>query len=183
MNQREKLTKMLLKQGLIRLLQQKSRSRISVKELCAEAGINRSTFYLHYADASRLLEEVEQEIIDDTKAYLAKIEPNTDSIAYIRAFLDHIQKNSDLFTLMLLKSDEISAFPQRLIDEVLQNIDNDLHLNVPETLKDYTYAYLVNGSLSLIQEWIRRGFAIPGSEMAQLIFALADSSMKAFDRI
>lgn len=181
MNQREKLTKLLLKQGLIRLLQQENKSRISVKELCAEAGINRSTFYLHYSDASRLLEEVEQEIIDDTRAYLSKIEPDRDNTAYIRAFLDHIQKNSDLFTLMLLKSDKMSAFPQRLVDEVLQNIDNDLHLKVPEALKSYTYAYLVSGSLSLIQEWIRQGFAVPVPEMAHLIFSLADSAMKAFD--
>ncbi|CAM3989555.1 TetR/AcrR family transcriptional regulator [Saccharibacillus endophyticus] len=180
MNQREKLTKMLLKQGLIRLLKQKNINRINVKELCAEAGLNRSTFYLHYDGVFHLLEELEQEIIGKTKEYLSKIEADNDSIAYIRAFLDHIQKNGDLYTLMLLRSDELSSFPKRLINEVLNNIDNDLRLNVPEQLKDYIYAYLVNGSLSIMQEWIRREFTVSSSEIANLIYSLADSSMQAF---
>lgn len=72
MNQRERLTKLLLKQSLISLLKEKNISQISVKELCASAGINRSTFYLHYANAYELLELVEQEIIDNTNEYLKK---------------------------------------------------------------------------------------------------------------
>lgn len=179
MNQRERLTKLLLKQSLISLLKEKNISQISVKELCTSAGINRSTFYLHYANAYELLEHVEQEIIDNTSEYLEKIEANDSGITYILAFLDYIKKNDDLFAVMLLKSND-NVFSKRLLNEVLMNIDNHLQLDVPENMKRFTYAYLVNGILAIIQEWILEKFIISSNELAQLIFSLADHSLLAF---
>ncbi|WP_339264732.1 TetR-like C-terminal domain-containing protein [Paenibacillus sp. FSL R5-0470] len=180
MNQRERLTKLLLKQSLIRLLKEKNISQISVKELCASADINRSTFYLHYANAYDLLEHVEQEIIDNTNAYLEKIEANDNGITYILTFLDYIKKNDDLFAIMLLKSNDNELFSKRLLNEVLMNIDTFLQLDVPENMKRFTYAYLVNGSLAIIQEWILENFIISSDELAQLIFSLADHSLLTF---
>lgn len=180
MNQRERLTKLLLKQSLISLLKDKNVSQISVKELCVTAGINRSTFYLHYANAYELLEHVEQEIIDNTNEYLKKIEASDSATTYILAFLDYIKKNEDLFTVMLFKTNDDVFFPKRLLNEILMNIDNHLQLKVPEDMKWFTYAYLVNGSLAIIQEWIRVKFTVSSHELAQLIFSLADHALMAY---
>ncbi|MBQ3999961.1 MAG: helix-turn-helix transcriptional regulator, partial [Oscillospiraceae bacterium] len=54
-NQRVRLTKRMLKDALISLMQDRPFDRITVKRLCEEAGINRTTFYLHYADTEQLL--------------------------------------------------------------------------------------------------------------------------------
>jgi AcrR family transcriptional regulator len=180
LNQREKLTKLLLKQSLIRLLNEKNISQISVKELCTAAGINRSTFYLHYANAYELLDNVEREIMDNTREYLGKIESG-DNITYITAFLDYIKKNNDLFALMLFKSHDQPSFAQRLTNEVLMNIDRYVHITVPESMKRYTYAYLVNGSLAIIQEWIRDEFTMSSKVLAQLIFTLANHCLIPFE--
>uniref|UniRef100_UPI00403F9F8E TetR-like C-terminal domain-containing protein n=1 Tax=Paenibacillus sp. FSL R7-0216 TaxID=2921677 RepID=UPI00403F9F8E len=48
-------------------------------------------------------------------------------------------------------------------------------------MKRYTYSYLVNGSLAIIQEWIQEGFIVSSLELAELIFSLADHSLLAFD--
>lgn len=183
MNQRERLTKLLLKQSLISLLKEKNISQISVKELCTAAGINRSTFYLHYANAYDLLENVEQEIINNTSAYLDKIEAGDSGTPYILAFLEYIKKDEELFTVMLLTSNENVLFPKRLLNEILKNIDSQLQLNVPERLKRYTYSYLVNGSLAVIQEWIQEGFILSSNELAELIFFLADHSLVAIAQL
>ena len=47
-NQRIALTKRLLQEGLIRLLEKKPLDKNSVTELCGESGINQATFYRHY---------------------------------------------------------------------------------------------------------------------------------------
>ena len=49
-----------------RLLERKNRSftYITVKEICEAAGVNRSTFYLHYETMADLLSESAQYIID-----------------------------------------------------------------------------------------------------------------------
>ena len=44
-------TACLMDEALILLLEKKEYSFITVKEVCEKAGVNRSTFYLHY-DAS-----------------------------------------------------------------------------------------------------------------------------------
>lgn len=51
-NTAEKMDKAFLE-----LLQKKDLSFITVKEICQRAGVNRSTFYLHYETISDLLEE------------------------------------------------------------------------------------------------------------------------------
>lgn len=44
-------------EALLSLLLEKEFAYITVKEVCARAGVNRSTFYLHYENTADLLEE------------------------------------------------------------------------------------------------------------------------------
>lgn len=44
-------------QALLSLLLEKEFAYITVKEICSRAGVNRSTFYLHYENTADLLEE------------------------------------------------------------------------------------------------------------------------------
>ena len=50
-------TALLMDEALLLLLEQKEYEFITVKELCAKAGVNRSTFYLHYQSIDELLFE------------------------------------------------------------------------------------------------------------------------------
>lgn len=54
-------TKAKIKEAFFKLLyERKTASKITVKELCQEAGIQRSTFYIHYKD----IYDIEDSIID-----------------------------------------------------------------------------------------------------------------------
>lgn len=72
-NQRTRLSKILLKNALMDLLSEKgSVTKISVRELCERADLNRSTFYAHYSEPKELLEEVEAELLDATRECLQR---------------------------------------------------------------------------------------------------------------
>ena len=58
MDRRVRKTRAQLRQGLAELLKEKSLKEITVKELVEKVDINRSTFYLHYADIYDIDEEV-----------------------------------------------------------------------------------------------------------------------------
>lgn len=62
-NQRITLTKRMLKEGLLRLLEQKSLDKIHINELCRESGINRATFYRHYETPHDILLEIELDFV------------------------------------------------------------------------------------------------------------------------
>jgi AcrR family transcriptional regulator len=51
-------TKKAIKETFMRLLNQKPLSKITVKEIASECGINRNTFYYHYSDIPTLLETI-----------------------------------------------------------------------------------------------------------------------------
>lgn len=57
-------TAVLMDNALISLLEKKNFQYISVKEICHKAGVNRSTFYLHYETIGDLLEEATKYIFD-----------------------------------------------------------------------------------------------------------------------
>ena len=60
-NQRVRLSKRLIKESLTRLLQTESIHKVSIRTLCEEAGVNRSTFYKYYGSQYDVLEELEAE--------------------------------------------------------------------------------------------------------------------------
>ena len=51
--------------ALIALLKKKSFDYITVSELCKQAAVNRTTFYLHYENLNDLLCETAQYLLDD----------------------------------------------------------------------------------------------------------------------
>ena len=68
-DQRVALTKRLLQEGLLRLLEKKDIDSIRISELCAESGINRATFYRHYSEPRDILRNVRQNMIRDIQTF------------------------------------------------------------------------------------------------------------------
>ena len=62
-------TAIKMDEALISLLEKKEFAYITVKEICEVAGVNRSTFYLHYENTSDLLKETTQYILDKHFSY------------------------------------------------------------------------------------------------------------------
>ena len=69
-------------EAFLELLEKKDFAYITVKEICAKAGVNRSTFYRHYETVNALLAESTRYIIDqfieamphDTAEFIAKLQ-------------------------------------------------------------------------------------------------------------
>ena len=67
-NQRIMLTKRLVQDALIILLRTTDISKISIRELCEKAGINRTTFYNHYGSQYDVLKDIlAHEYMDNRK--------------------------------------------------------------------------------------------------------------------
>ncbi len=63
MDKRIAKTQAAIKTALITLLKKKPLHKITIKELCEEANINKSTFYTYYTDIYHLMESFRQEVI------------------------------------------------------------------------------------------------------------------------
>lgn len=88
MDLRIEKTEKAIKNAFIKLRAKKTLEKITVKELCAEACVNKSTFYAHYADIYDLSESIEKETVMSI----------INSIEHLK---DYTFENSDAFTRAL----------------------------------------------------------------------------------
>ncbi|MGN1442405.1 MAG: TetR/AcrR family transcriptional regulator, partial [Acutalibacteraceae bacterium] len=126
-NQRTRLSKLLFKNAIMDLLKEKgSVEKISVRELCNRAELNRSTFYAHYNEPKDLLLEVENELLLSTEEHLKKIGEENDIGAhkYILSFLKYIKDNDKQFRTLLVDSAEPDFRSRFMQQSILQFVEN-----------------------------------------------------------
>ena len=90
-NRRTQMTRLLLKTALTELMQQKPFSEITIKDICAQADLNRTTFYLHYTDQYALLQDIEREVQEKALDYLKNVRIAEEAPEMIEDFLQYIK--------------------------------------------------------------------------------------------
>ena len=141
-DQRVRLTQSLLKNALVKLMQEQHISKISVRALCDAAGINRSTFYLHYTDPYDLLAQVEEEVLENVKRYLnVKSISNTKpmSTQVLKNLLEYVKENVDLFKALLSENCDF-AFQKDLM-ELAQVISSQPDQSLDPNTIEYVKAF------------------------------------------
>ena len=111
---RVRYTQHALKQALLTLLKEKSVNKITVKEVCELAELNRATFYSHYSDCFALLEAIENELLEAFAQSLTLIK-SFDVAALIEAIYDMIGKNEEACRVLIFQNPG-STVIHRMID-------------------------------------------------------------------
>ena len=157
--------------ALISLLKKKRFEYISVSELCKEAEVNRSTFYLHYENTCDLLEETMRYLLDDFLSYFTTEAKNVafnlndcdvDELYFINdkylvPYLTYIKENKEIFSTALL---HIKSFDfERVYRRLFENIFNPIldRFGYPEDDRKYVMIYYLNGINAISSEWVKDG--------------------------
>ncbi len=172
-NRRAQMTRLLLRTALIELMQEKPFSGITIKEICQKADLNRTTFYLHYADQSALLADVESEVYRKTLETLKDVRPAADAPGMIEAFLKYVRENASLFRILFFDADS-EQFRSRFVGNTLESLRVNIPLSCAPEEEPYCLCFLMQGSVHMIMEWIRRGFDMEPGRLASLIFRVCN---------
>ena len=185
--------------ALLSLLERKPFEYITVSEVCKQAGVNRSTFYLHYENTRDLLEETTTHMLEQFVSYFPQDtrdiahrfrdcdlqELNFISEAYLHPYLSYMKENRRVFAAVLSQTaafDTNSIF-QRLFDHILDPILDRFHY--PENDRRYTILFYLNGLTAIIAEWLKDGCAKSPEELSAIIHSCIfgrDSSLLPTDR-
>lgn len=167
-NRRIKYTKLVLKNSLLTLLKEKQITDITVKELCEQADVNRSTFYSHYANHFDLKTQIENEMIEDLTQYLRmdNIEENADGLKMTEKLLEYIATRQTECEA-LLNENKISTFQKKVEQLAHQSMmKNQL---IKNNFNEYVRAFIISGSIQMIRLWLDNGLVESPKEMASLI--------------
>ena len=111
---RIRYTQRVLKESFLTLLKQKPVNRITVKEVCEMAELNRATFYAHYSDCFALLESIEQELLDAFQKSL-KLVDSFDVTSLIEAIYAMVEQHEDACRVLIFQGASASVL-KRMID-------------------------------------------------------------------
>ena len=159
-------TALLMDEALLFLLEKKDFEFITIKEICEKAGVNRSTFYLHYESVDDLLVEA-IELINNRfmSAFNHEIiNPNTSTKEdlflindkYIIPYLNLIKEHKKIYQLIHNKPylfNNQNAFKK--LYKSLFEIILDIY-GVLDEEKEYVFSYFSSGVLSIIDKWIEK---------------------------
>ena len=156
-------------EALIALLNEKDFEYITVKEICERAGVNRSTFYLHYENTRDLLEESVQYLVDqflsyfptDTRRITEQFQNctledlNYISEEYLVPYLTYIRDNRRIFAIVLKNAASFGfdSIYQRMFRHIFHPILD--RFRFPAQTQSYVMAYYLNGITAIITQWIR----------------------------
>ncbi|MBS4539433.1 TetR/AcrR family transcriptional regulator [Clostridium sp. D2Q-11] len=175
-DRRIKYTKMVLKESFITLLENKDISQITIKEICNDADINRSTFYSHYSDQYDLLKKIENELLDNFNIYLTEFDQksnNMDVILVTEKIFEYLKENARLFKLLLSERGDFN-FQKQIMMLVYHNIINEITDNNKITKEDaeYVYAFTITGCVGIVQKWFDEGMKKTPYSMAEMVVKL-----------
>lgn len=180
-------TALRMDEALLALLEEKDLEYITVKEICRQAGVNRSTFYLHYETISDLVNEALEMINQRFLSYFPQQEEEVlgnigsrereDLVLvtreYLLPYLRFIRDNKKVYRAAFRNPGSMQAhtrygeLKQRILGPILERFD------IPASHHPYYMAYYVEGIIAIVKEWLRQDCADEVEMIADIIESCA----------
>ena len=172
-NRRVRMTKRMMKDALLELLEQNELAEISITALCEAADVHRSTFYNYYSDPTDILREIEQDFLDHIP-----VPPDTpDQVDQAQlleknvAFFDYVRENDKVFHI-LFDNSKGSCFAARLVETLCAGYI-PVSSDADEVTVGFMRKYIANGTVGMMREWISKGYPVSSREIAELMYFLS----------
>lgn len=150
---------------------------ITVSSLVEEVGINRKTFYLHYASLDALLDELVEEIAGEIVSYMELKQPQF-SEAAIEGYLEMLSQKLPLHKRLICAPEYLFVF-HRVCNTVMR-----------QRMAQEKGTYALDGfrlraateAISLVimqtyRSWLQENMPIPARELAHLIYQMLSEDL------
>ena len=182
------LTKRLLKESMLRLLQERPLEKISITELCRNAGINRATFYRHYEIPRDVLNEIGKDIFYEMRKELEMPKFQSDIKAFIEKLCLFMENNMDIMRTIIKSSTETDfiTFVNSIYKEIWIEIRK---LRILSNLKDVEIELLIlysaGGSYFMLRQWLLGSIRMSSKEVADYLYKLLSLTdwSRVFDQL
>ena len=170
-------TAQLMNKALLLLLETKDLDYITVSEITKKAGVNRSTFYLHYENVYELFEEVIENLNKEFIASfdLKSIKLDSQQTAFLITdehlvpYLNFVQKNKRVLKLIHQK-------PQLFrVEKTYQKMQEDVFMPAIEQFVSgdkkapYRLEYYTKGVAAIIAKWLQQDCNLEINELIEII--------------
>jgi AcrR family transcriptional regulator len=155
--------------AFLELLEEKDFEYITVKEICKKAGVNRSTFYLHYETISDLLSEsaeyINRHFIEYMKInlvdFMSKLndcpieELNLIIPEYLIPYLSYIKEHKSIFKTSVKNASVLNL--DKSYSLMFEHIFNPImnRFKIPLERRNYIMSFYISELMAIISEWLK----------------------------
>lgn len=159
--------------AFLTLLEKKDFAYITVKEICEAAGVNRSTFYLHYETMADLLSESVSHMNEqfltymkkDSQTFVTKLrdcpldELYLITPEYLTPYLSYIEQHKRLFRTATENAAVLGM--DKSYDRMFRHVFTPIldRYGIPQQDRHYIMAFYIQGLMAIISEWLRNDCA------------------------
>ena len=181
-------TAIRMDEALITLLEKKDFEYITIMEICETAGVNRSTFYLHYENTFDLLRETTRYILDKHFAYYSSdtkgiterfVNCELEDLVFITSeylypYLTFIKDNQRIFKVSIKHFNSLGM--DDVYGKMFKHIFNPIleRFHVPENERSYIMKFYLTGVYAIVMEWLEKNCS---DDMETVIKVITDCVM------
>lgn len=167
---RTKYTKKIIRDCFFNLLKEKPLNRITVKEICEQADINRTTFYRYYEDPFDLMDQIEKELLDSFQSYIRTF-ANRDIKSAIEAMFSAIANNREVYQILISENGD-RQYIHRMVTDSYHIFRKNWEKQYPKLTENqcrWLYYYIAQGCVTITIDWLNSGMKESPAEMASFI--------------
>lgn len=175
---RIRYTKMVIRDSLITLLKKKPLNKITVKEICELAEINRTTFYKYYNNPLDLLDKIEQKMISQLQNNL-KTSSNSFRNIFI-LIMKNIQADGEEYQALFSENGD-NQFPRRIFSLYYEHAMKDISKNFPQlspAQQEWLYYFMAQGCCGILERWVANGMKERAEDVADFADKLIVNATK-----
>jgi AcrR family transcriptional regulator len=175
-DRRVRKTRRQLRDTLVSLILERGWDQVSVMDVCAQADIGRSTFYLHFADKEDLLLSGFDELHQALQSVHVKA---AGAFAFVLPLFEHAKENTRLMRAVAGRKSG-QAVQRRFRDVANQLIDGELGaLGIATDLRQHAARYLSGALVELLLGWLETPRGMDAPALARIFVLLTEGAIKA----
>ena len=156
----------------------KKMEHISVKEITAKAGYNRSTFYEYFTDITDLLNKIEDSLFSKLKEGFSEAFPLDTNYDFVRKLAEVYDSEGKYFSVLLgINGDP--AFAKKLKDVMRPFLLKAFDISTKDIRTKYLYEFGASAIIATIAQWYQSKKDIPAEDFFPLLRSmLGDGVLK-----
>lgn len=169
-------------EALVALMEKKDFQYISVKEICAKAEVNRSTFYLHYETIADLLADAVEMIHERFHNSIPDADVRSSAISYqprselffvkdkwLLPYLAFVRENKNVYKAIHTQMERFGA--ERVYKEFFEKVFPPIlsRYGVAEDWHEYIMAFYRHGLVAVLMKWVDSDCRESPAQIAEII--------------
>lgn len=178
---RVRFTRTMLRNAMLERLKEKPYQKITVKELCETAEINRGTFYLHYDCPKSLLKDIENQFVSENMQFFDGYWQTEHKQNLFESLFACIQKDRETFRLLIGPNGD-PQFLRSMTELARASTVDGWQAEFPDYDRqklDYLFDFVFPGMMALMQKWLENPQSLSIAEFTRRLERLGHYALLA----